>query len=145
MPHVRNVHLVVAALTAATLACNGDSPGGSSGGSLNASLAVGLLNPDFDGTLSRAQMFWDGALVADVSASPPTFDMGLPASVKTSPGTHTLSFKIVSQTASPITYSTLVSAYAYDLNGGSYQSVDVPIANRSLATGTTTSFTVIFH
>jgi hypothetical protein len=148
MTRVAHHAALAVVLLLAVAGCSNDGtttgPGGSSGGSLSAGVGITILNPDFASTLGRAQLFWDGKMVDDQSATPPVGAFLLGAVVTTSPGAHTLSFKIISQTASPITYTITGGAEVTDIQTGASQEVSIS-GNPSVATGVTVSYSVTLH
>ena len=97
-----------------------------------------LFNSKFEGTILKADLLFDGSVIATANFTTPDANAQLIGTVNSaSKGSHTISFRITNQTSSPNTYETLGA----NVKAGS-SSYMLDDQKKSLATGESITFTV---
>lgn len=146
---IRLLTFTFAALTGIAGCGNSDATGSGNGGgtpTTYASVGIVLTNSAEQSTLGRAQLLWDGKVIADVTTTPPGDGVALEGEINGSSGAHTMTLKIVSQTSSPTLYDVYGSAGVENLQTGETQSVTIGDGSAvSMATGQSVNYTVTFR
>lgn len=97
-----------------------------------------LFNSKFEGTILKADLLFDGTVIASANFEKPTAAAQLVGTVNSAKkGSHTISFRITNQTSSPNTYETVGANMQA---GNSAYMLDDQI--KPLSTGESISFTV---
>ncbi len=101
-------------------------------------VAGNLLNSNFQATILRAELIFDGQTIGSENFSQAAGNATISGSLTSvKKGSHTIAFKITSQTSSPNTYETICANVG--AGGSHYNLAD---QRKSLATGESITFTV---
>jgi hypothetical protein len=106
---------------------------------LTVAVGANILNSNFESTLLRCELLFDGSPIATANFSQPSNNATLAGSATSvKKGKHTISFKIANQTSSPNTYET-VGANVVTGGNSTFRLTD---QKKLLATGGSISFQV---
>ena len=130
-----------AVLVLATIAAcrpGATSPSGNNLQPIVVAAAGDLLNSSFEATVLRCEILFDGKIIGSAVTANPSVDCGqLVGTTSTSPGRHTVAFKIADQSSSPNTYETVGATV-----GTQVSTIILGDRTKSFATGDTISYSV---
>jgi hypothetical protein len=96
-------------------------------------------------TITRAQLFVDGAMSDDQSFSPAEEEVAFGGAFSGDPGSHTFSVKMAGQTVSSVVYTIEASVYVTDNTTQATQDIEIGAADHTIATGSSATLTFNVH